>query len=220
MEYDKDLLKTWCQMEDWGTYLDKNGALGKYSSKEGFDYLEKEYFDLVKERINYCKQLLKEHEDALVYYTLAELYDRCNLDESKDYLFKRPVRYYIIKSIREDRQYAAPWSLLAEAYSWIALLGSENNTIPKIKVSFEKANRTYLVQRSYLTHSYTLTEKQKGQIRYIEKAIFCIRKALKIEPFNEEYKLLLEKYYSQRNQEYKPEGVPRIMAREDIQKEP
>lgn len=197
-------------MPDWGDYLDQNGGLTRCSSKEGFDYLEKKFFDLVKERINYCKQFLKEHEDALIYYTLAELYDRCNLDESIEYLFKKPVRYHCIKTIRLNRNYAPAWVLLAEAYSWIALLGGENNTIPKIKVSFDKSNRAYSEQRSYLTHSYTLVEKQRSQIRYIEKAIFCIKKALKIEPFNEEYDLLFKKYYMQRNQEYKSEDITRI----------
>jgi len=215
MEYDKDLLKTWCGMETWGEHLERRGALEDFVSDKQFKVIEKEYFGEVMCRINYCKRLLETHKNALVYYTLAELYDRCNLDELREYLFKKPVCYYCIKTIRLDRNYAPAWALLAEAYSWVALLGGENNTIPKIKVSFEKANRIYLEQKSYLTHSYTLTQKQRSQIRYIEKAISCIKKALKIESFNEEYKLLLEKYYSQRNQEYKPEDIPRIMRFDD-----
>jgi len=103
---DKALLKSYAEMESWEQYLDRNGALNKYSSKEGFKYLEKKYFEEVKRRIDCCKKLLPEHDESCVYYTIAELYNRYNLDESPEFLYKRSVRYYCIKALRKNPGYA------------------------------------------------------------------------------------------------------------------
>ena len=120
--YDKSLLETWASMEDWGTYIIRNGGLNKYSSKEGFQFLQSEYYIEVNRRIEYCKELIKEHEDAFLNYVLAELYDRCNEDESPAYLYKRLVRYYCLRALEIDSDYEAAKKLLERVKIWLEFI--------------------------------------------------------------------------------------------------
>lgn len=122
MEYDRRLLEEWSQMPDWGDYLIQNGALNKHSSKEGFEFLQKEYYNKVKRRISCCKKILKHHEGAFINYVLAELYDRCNEDESPTYLYKRPVRYYALRALEIDPNYTDAKELLKRVEDWIELV--------------------------------------------------------------------------------------------------
>ena len=131
MIYDKELLKNWCRMKTWADYLEENGALGDYVSKEGFDHVQGEYFKEIKKRIDHCKQLLKEHEDAFIHYTLAELYDRCNLDESPVYLYKRPVRYHALRALEIELNFVPAKRLLDKANEWVRYLGGDKDYMPE-----------------------------------------------------------------------------------------
>lgn len=126
VELNEATLQAWCGMEGWGEYLQKRGALADSVSSERFRAIEEEYFDKVKHRIRLCEDLFKTHKSPLVCYTLAQLYNRLNPDETPEYLLKRPVRYYAILAIRMDRKYAPAWALLAEAYSWIGQVSRES----------------------------------------------------------------------------------------------
>lgn len=137
MGYDKLILESWSKMEDWGTYLDRHGGVNKYSSREGFDFLGREYYQTVKERIEYCKKLLKEHEDAFLYYVMAELFNRCNEDESPAHLYKRHVRYYALKALEIDLNFAPAKKLLAKADEWVEFIGGDKDHIPELHISFE-----------------------------------------------------------------------------------
>lgn len=125
-------------MPDWGDYLSANGGLTRYTSKEGFKFLQDEYYAEVKKRIRYCKKLLKEHEDAFINYVLAELYDRCNEDESPGYLYKRPVRYYCLKALEFDLDLTPAKELLKRVKTWIEFLGGDSgkNIMPDLDVDF------------------------------------------------------------------------------------
>ena len=138
MEYDKELLKSWCKMPDWGDYLDQHGGVNKFFSKEGFDFLSRKYYRMVKDRIEYCKKLLKGHEDAFLCYVMAELYDRCNEDESPAHLYKRHVRYYALKALEIDPNFAPAKELLKKANEWIEFIGGERNEMPDLKISFKE----------------------------------------------------------------------------------
>jgi len=46
------------------------------------------------------------------------------------------------------------------------------------------------------------SKNRKEEIKYIEKALCCIKKALQIEPQNEEYLNILKFYYQKRNEIY------------------
>lgn len=185
---DKALLKSWCEMETWDQYLDRNGALNKYSSKEGFKYLEKKYFEEVKRRIDYCKKLLAEHDESCIHYTIAELYNRCNLDESPEYLYKRPVRYYCIKALRKNSEYAPIWFLLAESYVWIVTLGGESKkTMPKMQAMVEENIAVDIRQKDPLA--------QKRLMWFVEIAVRCAKKALNLEPENKKYQRLSRESY-------------------------
>ncbi|MBU4306033.1 MAG: hypothetical protein KJ893_10520 [Candidatus Omnitrophica bacterium] len=213
IKIDKDLLRSWCEMEDSSDYLERMVAFANNSTKERFDVLLREYGQLLKERIDYCKGILNTHKDVLIYYTLAELYNRQDPDESPDYLYKRAVRYYCIKAVRLDRNYAPAWALLAYAYSWIALFGGDagdDNVIADIKVLPIK-EETGIESVLPASFSDILSEGQKRKLKCIERAIYCIRKALKIEPLNTAYQFHLKQYCHQRNEEYKPENLPRSL---------
>lgn len=143
MEYDKELLKRWCNMEDWGTFLERHGGLNEFSSKEGFDFLGGEYFRMVEERIECCRELLKEHEDAFLCYVMAELFDRCNLDESPMHFYKWHVRYYALKSLEIDSNFTPAKELLKEVNSWIEFVGGVRKEIPEIKILFPEEGEHY-----------------------------------------------------------------------------
>lgn len=120
--YDKELLRSWASMEGWGDYLIQNGGVNKYSSKDGFDFLQREYFQIVQERINYCKELLKTQEDAELCYVLAGLFDRMDLDSSPDYLYKRHVRFWCQKALELDPDYEPAKKLLDEVKEWVGFV--------------------------------------------------------------------------------------------------
>jgi len=198
-------------MEDSSDYLERMVAFANNSTKERFDVLLREYGQLLKERIDYCKGILNTHKDVLIYYTLAEFYNRQDPDESPDYLYKRAVRYYCIKAVWLDRNYAPAWALLAYAYSWIALFGGDtgdDNMIAGIKMIPIKDEAGI---ESVLPPSFSdiLSEGQKRKLKCIERAIYCIRKALKIDPANKDCQQQLKEYYHQRKEEYKPRSLPR-----------
>ena len=163
----------WCNMEYLHDYLDRNEALNKNVSKEGFDFFAQKYFADLKTRITYCENI--EPKDEFVFYTLAQLYNRVDLDESKENLYKRRARYYAIRAIRKNREYSKTWFLLAKIYSWVSFLGGN--------------------------------EKGKDRSTYFtEKAITCLKKALKPNPKNKKYQYCLKGYYHLRNEEYKCKG--------------
>jgi hypothetical protein len=137
MGYDKDLLKSWCKMEDWGDYVVKNGGL---ASKEGFDFLSKEYFSEVKRKISYCRELLKSHEDAFLNFVIAKLYDNYDVEESPTYLYKRPVKYYCLRALEIDPDFAPPKELLKRVEDWIEMLGGDDgkDCMPDIDISFDE----------------------------------------------------------------------------------
>lgn len=199
MGYDKNELERFCEMEDWGTYLEREGALANNVSKEGFKFIEQKYFRGLNKRINYCKKLLQTNDDSFINYVLAQLYDRANLDESTENLYKRKVRFFCIRAIRKDRRCAEAWALLAHAYSWVAFLGGNENNIPKLDVSVGENIVASLGQQNFLING---VEKDKS-IRYLKKAIYCAGMAVKLEPQNKKYQKMLKDYYCQRNEEYK-----------------
>lgn len=121
--YDKELLRSWANMEDWGDYLVRNGGVNKYSSKEGFDFLQREYYTEVNRRIENCKKLIKKHEDAFLNYVIAELYDRCNEDESPAYLYKRLVRYYCLRALEINPDFTPAKELLKRVDEWVEFIG-------------------------------------------------------------------------------------------------
>ncbi|MFH1621614.1 MAG: hypothetical protein ABIA97_00635 [Candidatus Omnitrophota bacterium] len=209
IKIDKDLLRNWCDMEDFNDYLERLSGFSDNAQEGKFEVLLEEYERCLKERIAYCKEVINEHKDPLVYYTLAELFNRRDPDESPEYLYKRAVRYYCIKTIRLDRRYGPAWALLAYAYSWIALFGGDiGGIITGIVINpdkNEKDKKNALLQ----SNSEVLSEGQKKKIKCIEKAIYCIRQALKAEPKKKTYQMHLKQYCHQRNEEYKPEGIPR-----------
>jgi len=129
MEYDRKLLGEWSKMPDWGTHLIQNGGLNKYSSDEGFQFLQNEYYSEVKRRIACCKEILKKHKDVFLYYVIAELYDRCNEDEHFVYLFKCPVEANCLRALDIDPNYAPAKKLLQKTQEWIEFLdeGKEDN---------------------------------------------------------------------------------------------
>lgn len=197
MGYDRGLLENWANMEYCTDYMSRKNALNGHTSQARFLKIQKEYFDEVKRRIDCCRIILDEQKDAFVFYIIAELFDRCNEDESKDYLFKRPVRFHAIKSIRENRKFAAPWALLARTYSWLVYLGGDRD-IPKIDISAKDEVIISIMRGDDLIN----TGSQKLSIEFSERSIFCAKQATRLAPDNSEYEKLLRGCYITRTQEY------------------
>lgn len=193
MDYAKALLKSFAEMESWKGYLTRNGAFNNVS-QEVWRHIEQKYFRIVKQRIAYCRKLLTEHDDACIYYTLAELYDRGNLDDSVAHLYKRPVRYYCIKAIRKNPAYAPTWALLSEAYIWIAALGGESKEMPRMDASVDEQDIIVDIesQKSSRRHNPTLF--------FTERAIKCLKKAIAIDP-QREYLYRLKEFYGLKAEE-------------------
>ncbi len=146
MQYDKAMLKSWAEMETWDECLEREGALNKFSSKEGFKHVQKKYFSLVDERIQHCKELLRNHQDAFLYYVIAELYDRTDLNRSPTYLYKRHMRYYALKALEIDPSYAPARELLDRANEWVEFLGGDKDYMPDIEVKFKDTDGNRLIE--------------------------------------------------------------------------
>ena len=201
MGYDKELLKSWCDDESWGDYLSRKGALVDNVSTEQFKAIEKEYFDALKERIDICEDILRRHKDGFVNYVLAQLYDKDDVDRSPETLCKRKVIYHCLQAIKENSNFAPTWVLLAETYEWIATLGDESDTMPKMEVSVRDKHITANIRQK--DQLGIASNSQDVTIQYIEKAISCIKRAIAIEPSNKEYQGILRSYYRQRNEDYR-----------------
>ena len=199
--YDKKLLESWCNNEDFGTYLARQAPTEDYKAGVEENWrVRREYFDKVMKRISYCKDLFRDHNDEYIHYAIAKLYDLYDLDESRDLLFRRQCRYYCIKAIRKNRRYAPAWALLSEAYAWIGLLGGETAEIPNLRMTVSNDSiEVNIKPRSQGARA----DIEAKTIRCLEKAIWCIKKAIIIDPDNEEYQGILKGYYSERNEEYK-----------------
>ena len=195
MKYDKVLLKSWTEMETYYQFLERNGAFNNVS-KEVWRHIEQQYFRIVKQRIEYCRRLLAEHDDFFIYYTLAELSSRGNLDGSSEYLFQRPVRFYAIKAIRKNPYYAPAWALLAGAYRWLACLGREGKSMPKMKATLGENDIAVEIDKG-ARQEWAANES----IRFVEKAIRCLKKAVALDPGNDKYQSSLKKCYYFRAEE-------------------
>jgi tetratricopeptide (TPR) repeat protein len=186
MEYNKNLLKSW---------LDEDEDRLDDCSEEDMSEEELALFHIrdcieTNQKIDYCKKLLTQHKDALIHYTLAVLYRTYDFDPEGNLLYKRHVRYYCIMAIRKNRNYASAWALLSEAYQWVSLVAGEVTMVPSTSSLSDKNSKPLVFKN------------QKEQIKYIEKALLCVKKALQIDPPNEEYQNMLKYYYQQRNEIY------------------
>lgn len=137
MRYDKKLLRRWARMPTWDRYVEENGGLGQYSSREGFDHLQRMYFALVEKRIDCCKNLLEHHQDAFLYYVIGELYDRGDLNRSPACLYKRPVRYFALKALEFDPSFTPAKKLLDRADEWVQFLGGDGEETLDFDVQFK-----------------------------------------------------------------------------------
>jgi hypothetical protein len=186
MKYNKNLLKSWLFEDE--DCLEDNLEEDIPEEEKAFLYIR----DCIEtnQKIYYCKKLLTQHKDAFIYYTLAVLYRTYDFDPAGELLYKKPVRYYCIMAIRRNRRYASAWALLSEAYQWVSLVAGEAALIFSTS-SISGKHSKFLVSKN-----------QRTEIKYIEKALFCVKKAIQIEPLNEEYQNLLKYYYRQRNEIY------------------
>ena len=136
MEYNRKLLKEWANGEYWGDYIEREGGFKDDVITKQFKALEQSYFKEIERKINYCKQLLIQHtKDFFIYYTLAALSDRQNLDKDPKALYKRQAKFYCLKTLRLSPGYAPARRLLSEIESWLQLLGNKRAAkIPAIKI--------------------------------------------------------------------------------------
>jgi len=146
MEYDRALLKSWAEMETLDQCLEREGALNKLSSQEGFDYVQKKYFSLVDKRISCCIELWKGCQDVFLTYLIATLYDKTDLNRSPDYLFKRYTRLFAAKALELDPTYAPARELLDRANEWVEFLGGDKDYMPDFEVEFKDSDGKHLIK--------------------------------------------------------------------------
>lgn len=197
---DNETLISWCNMETMNEYLQKPGTFVD------------DYFAEVKRKIKQCEEFLGGDNKFLGYYTLAELYSRFDMDELPEYPNKRKACYYALKTICEDRFFAPAWALLAEVYDWAVFCGG----IEGVAKYLADQDESVIMDKdedddkhSYLSEQYELDVDQLQRIKLAERAIFCMKKAIALDPANENYRFLLKNYHHQRNEEYKPLHIHR-----------
>jgi hypothetical protein len=122
MEYDEGLLEECRNMPDLVTYLEINGGLNKFSSPEGFTFLQGEYFSLVQERIDRAEEMLQENENKHIHFVLARLYSLHNLEEKK-FRYMKEARYHARKALEFDPGFGPALSLLKGIEVWRQFIG-------------------------------------------------------------------------------------------------
>ena len=196
-----ELLEFWAEQTFDGYFEYKTGIKTNAVKTDDFDatfdsLLEKldvEYDAILLFRIHRCEKLLKSTRDKRLFFILARLYDKYMVEGSLDHLYKRAVRYYAIKAIRADKLLHKAWCLLGQSYSFVALLGGdENDQIAGIAIvgGGDKPDNAKTV--------YEIEDVRRIACFY-EKAIFCFWQALKIVPQNPTYKHKLHRLYCKRN---------------------
>ena len=213
MKYDKELLKKWCRGEIIDEYFRYGyGLFDNDIFDEKYNEIVKKHEIKLEEHINYCKQLANKYDDDLIYYTLASLYNRYRPQKSVDCLFKCSVRYYALKAIKRNRSNDKAWFLLAECYRWLSKIGKEKDKDLKfvVKDAIKKQANQEDANISYLDINYELDKFHKERIKLIERALYCLKKAIEINSCSY-YKKLLKDYLFERNEEYKPASSPRNM---------
>jgi hypothetical protein len=194
MNYDKKMLEAWAGMATWEEFLTREGAFNN-ASKEVWNFIQSKYFRILQRRIDYCKKLFKEYDDWFICYVLAELYNRGNLDGSTEQVYKRPVRYWGIKTVRKNPDHAPTWAILAEAYIWVACLDGESREMPTMNASVDKQDVKISIENQRNAKRY------KPPLFFIEWATRCLKKVVAVDP-QEKYLRRLREFYSLKNEEY------------------
>lgn len=199
-----ELLKKWCEMERLADHFDEEG---------GFERIEAAYDAKLRERIEFCHTVMSAVSKQLYYYTLAELHDRYDVEDWPDCPNKRKAAFYAIRAIREDRNFAPAWALLAEVYFYLVdAWSSDEATRRRDEMGIADDDGDGERPASYLDSRYQITDEQRKRIRMIDRAICSIKRAIALDPVNEGYRGLLELCYRQRNEEYKPSHLYRNPA--------
>lgn len=180
-------LKRWCRTERAFVYIKRHGGLQDPFDHDKVIELEKAYYERLRKRMTHCQALLKHHNDAIIYFTLAQLEKRNNIGISTKRILRKEVRWYTVQAIRRNRQFHEAWALLSEAYADVALVANE---------AFRKPDDPQAIC-------------SRRSIHFIERAIRCLKKALALDPDNEDYDIRLKQYYGYRNEEFGQEGSDR-----------
>ncbi len=169
-------------------------------------------------RIRYCKQLLKEQKEARIqariYFTLSALEDvRSNSIYSKDDDCREKVKYYAVKSVKKDPDFGPAWAMLADLYSYFSVLGfdptEKKGNIKVVLGDLKFASDDVSEEIKPIKFEGEMDSFQMEKIRLVEKGIYCIKKARRINPKHEYYKSVEKGLYHQRKEEYKPPDQPR-----------
>lgn len=182
MAYDKKLLERWIECEE-----DDNEPSDAEVREAMWENIT--YCHLINRRIAYCRDLLKTHKDAFLYFVLAKLYSRYEYANDDQFLYMRLVRYCCIMAVRLDRDYAAAWGFLSSVYRWLSVVARAKNEVDRDEGA--------------------CTDNSRQQIKFIENAILCVKKAIKKDPSHKDYPAWLKFYYQERNVIYKHKEVSR-----------
>jgi hypothetical protein len=200
MEYNKSLLESWT-----GDF--EKSDLEEDSDEESWNSMWEGIIEnhRINKRIEYCKSLLAENKDAFLCYVLARLYSFWESGHCTQVMHMRPVRYYCIMAIRIDRDYARAWALISAVYWRLSLMERAKKHLFEGDGDF--VEEAVLFQSATKNNGsrllFDVCENRRKQIKYIEKAIYCIKRALQKESLNEKYQEFLKCYFQERNEIYK-----------------
>jgi hypothetical protein len=186
MSYNKELLKKWCQVDEEEEYFEQCECSREDASDDKeYDRFCAEHEQELETRIRYCEDLLRDHKDVLIFYTLAVLYDQLSVERSADDLYKRKVRYYSCKALRRNPAVGRAWLILAQAYDWIAMFGGDDKSdvMPSLDFDEPEEERPGDLHATYaIRFTIGKTVDDKRQAWLIRRARQCFVKAIKYAP--------------------------------------
>jgi len=156
----------------------------------------------VNKRIDYCKTLVLEKKDAFLCCALAELYDQYDFAYDKDIIYKKPVRYWCLMAIRADRAYDRAWAILSCVHYWLAIVEKAKGCIYEDRRDFAEATELFLQefeQRDCGSQEVAGRNKLR-QETHIEKAIYFVKRAIKLKPSCRMYRSWLKYYCRQKSE--------------------
>lgn len=161
----------------------------------------KHYLRLNK-RIDYCRALVREKRDAFLCCALAELYDQYDFAYGKDIIHKRPVRYWCLMAIRADRTYSRAWAILSCVHYWLAIVEKAKSFIYEDRRDFAEATELFIQEfEEKDCSSQEVTSRNKlRQETHIDKAIYFVKRAIKLKPACRVYRGWLRYYCSQKTE--------------------
>jgi len=183
----------WSHMPSFIDSAEGSALVDSSCDNDTFYAAEKEYEDLVRNRISWLESKIEgmlTADRAEAHFVLASLYDILNF-ERPPAIFKREVRYNCIKAVRLNPEDHRAWDILALACSWVSVIGkSRGLSIQPIKIvgiycttpgGAQHHESEFESHEDEAPSEYT-KKRARFALRWAEKAVRYMRRALSLLP--------------------------------------